>query len=115
MRVLRDADLHWRLEGANQSALVGLYAATEHLTVGRMILLPGQRSDVVARGGDEGLYVLEGTLNILTPESDGQRWFELDPRDGFYVPQGVPHQYQNLTAEPVELMFGIAPRYLPER
>jgi mannose-6-phosphate isomerase-like protein (cupin superfamily) len=115
MRVLRDADLHWRLEGSNQTALVGLYAATEHLTVGRMILLPGQRSDVVTRGGDTGLYVLEGTLNILTPESDGQRWFELDPRDGFYVPQSVPHQYQNLTAEPVELLFGIAPQYLPER
>lgn len=113
MRMLRDADLHWRLEGSAQSALVGLYAATEHLTVGRMILLPGQRSDMVTRGGDEGLYVLKGTLNIHAPDADGQRWFELHPQDGFYLPEGIAHQYQNLTAEPVELLFGVAPRYLP--
>jgi len=114
MRVLRDADLHWRLEGRGQTMLVGLYAATEHLTVGRTILLPNQRSDVVTRGGDEGLYVLKGTLSIHAPEAEGQRWFELHPQDGFYLPQGAPHQYQNITAEPVEFLFGIAPRYLPE-
>jgi mannose-6-phosphate isomerase-like protein (cupin superfamily) len=111
MRVLRDADLAWRLEGRTQSVLVGLYAATEHLTVGRMMLLPGQRSDVVARGGDEGLYVLSGTLNTHLPDGEGQRWFELAPRDGFYVPQGAPHQYLNLTDAPVEFLFGVAPRY----
>jgi quercetin dioxygenase-like cupin family protein len=113
MRVLRDADLHWRLEGRAQTALVGLYCATEHLTVGRLRLLPGQRSDIVVRGGDEGLYLLSGQLNILAPEAEGQRWFELHPQDGFYLPQGAPRQYQNLTAEPVELLFGVAPRYLP--
>ena len=113
MRVLRDADLHWRLEGRAQSALVGLYAATEHLTVGRMRLLPGQRSDLEVHGGDESLYLLTGQLNVLAPEAEGQRWFELHPQDGFYVPQGAPHQYQNLTAEPVEFLFGVAPRYRP--
>jgi quercetin dioxygenase-like cupin family protein len=113
MRVLRDGDLRWRLEGRAQSALVGLYATTEHLTVGRVRLLPGQRSDVEVHGGDEGLYLLKGQLNVWLPEGDGQRWFELQPKDGFYVPQGAPHQYQNLTAEPVEFLFGIAPHYRP--
>jgi quercetin dioxygenase-like cupin family protein len=111
MRVLRDGDLRWRLEGRTQSALVGLYASTEHLTVGRTRLLPGQRSDVEVHGGDEGLYLLQGQLNVWLPEGEGQRWFELQPKDGFYVPQGAPHQYQNLTAEPVEFLFGIAPLY----
>jgi quercetin dioxygenase-like cupin family protein len=114
MRVLRDADLHWRLEGSGQTALVGVYAATEHLTVGKCTLLPGQRSDVLTRGGDEALYVLKGTLNIHAPETEGQRWFEAHPQDGFYAPQGAPHQYQNLTAEPVEFIFGVAPRYLAD-
>jgi mannose-6-phosphate isomerase-like protein (cupin superfamily) len=111
MRLLRDADLHWRLEGSAQQSLVGLYAATEHLTVGRMRLLPGQRSDVEMHGGDEGLYLLRGQLNILVPQAEGQRWFELHPQDGFYVPQGAAHQYQNLSDEPVELLFGVAPHY----
>jgi quercetin dioxygenase-like cupin family protein len=112
MRVLREADLHWRMESPKHPALVGLYAATEHLTAGKMILLPGQSSSMERHGGDEGLYLLKGTLNVLTPEAEGQTWFELHPRDGFFLPEGAPHQYQNLSAEPVEFYFGIAPTYL---
>lgn len=112
MKVLRDADLVWRLEGAEQGALVGLYAATEQLTVGKMRLLPGQNAALEKHGGDEGLYVLSGTLNVLVPEAEGQKWFELHPKDGFFVPEGVAHQYRNMSGEPVEFLFGIAPNYL---
>ena len=45
IRPVRDEDLLWRLEGAEQQLLVGILAATEHLTVGKMQLLAGQRSD----------------------------------------------------------------------
>src|SRR3546814_11428744 len=61
------------LEGRTQNALIGLYAATDQLTVGKMSLLPGQKSDIETHGGDEGLYLLKGTLNILTPDNDGKR------------------------------------------
>jgi quercetin dioxygenase-like cupin family protein len=113
MRVLRESDLIWRLEGGRQSALIGLYAATDQLTVGKMTLLPGQKSDIEVHGGDEGLYLLKGTLNLLTPEAEGQRWFELHPKDGFFVPEGVKHQYHNVSGEVVEFLFGIAPAYKP--
>lgn len=113
VKVLRDQDLIWRMEGKTQAALIGLYAATDQLTVGKMRLLPGQKSDIEVHGGDEGLYLLEGDLNILAPDAEGQRWFELHPRDGFFVPQGSRHQYHNLSSKPVEFLFGIAPQYLP--
>ena len=112
MTVVREADIHWRLEGDKQGALVGLFAATEHLTAGKVVLMPGQVGAIERHGGDESLYVLKGTLNVLTPETEGQRWFEFSPRDGSFVPEGAPHQYQNLSAEPVEFYFGVAPRYL---
>jgi quercetin dioxygenase-like cupin family protein len=102
----------WRMEGREREVLVGLLAATEHLTVGKIHLLPGQRTDLQTHGGDESLYVLEGTLNMHTPDNDGQRWFELKPGDGFYIPEGQPHQYYNITAQPVSLIFGVAPNYL---
>lgn len=111
IQVLRDADLLWQLEGREQQLLVGLYAATEHLTVGKLQLLSGRSSDVQQHGGDESLYLLKGTLNIRVPENDGQRWFELHPGDGFYIPEGTPHQYYNITNEPVEAIFGVAPWY----
>lgn len=111
IRVVRDADTLWRLEGRERQVLVGILAATEHLTAGVMHLLPGQRTDVEQHGGDESVYVLEGTINIRLPEHDGQRWYELKPGDGFYLPEGVPHQYYNMTGEPARLLFGVAPHY----
>ncbi|MEM7029740.1 MAG: cupin domain-containing protein [Chloroflexota bacterium] len=112
IQVLRETDCMWRLEGEEHQVLVGLWAATEHMTVGKIHLLPGQHSDLQNHGGDESLYVLEGRLNMHVPENEGQRWFELNPQDGFYIPEGEPHAYYNMTGQPVTLIFGVAPTYL---
>jgi quercetin dioxygenase-like cupin family protein len=118
MQIIRDADYIWRMEGDLQlnhhPMLVGLLAATEHLTVGKSYLQPGQKSELHAHNGDESLYLLQGRLNVFAPEADGQKWFELYPKDGFYLPAGAPHQYYNMTGELVEFVFGVAPSYLAE-
>ncbi len=111
MQVIRDANLLWRLEGGQQPTPVALLCSTEHLTVGKMRLLPGQQSAVQTHAGDECLYVLDGTLHVQLPAS--KRWFELRPGDGFYMPQGVPHQYANNEIQPTSFVFGVAPSYLP--
>jgi quercetin dioxygenase-like cupin family protein len=111
MRVLREPDMLWSLEGQRQQLLIGTLASTEHLTVGKIHLLPGQKSDIHTHQGDESLYLLEGSLNLHLPENDGQRWFELSPRDGFYIPQDAPHQYYNISGQPATLIFGVAPKY----
>ena len=85
MRVLRETAACWRLEGKDHPALVGLWVSTEHLTVGKVYLRPGQHTDVHSHGGDECLYVLEGTLQVHVPENNGERLFELKPGDGFYL------------------------------
>lgn len=114
LQVVREQDLRWRLEGGRgNETLVGLLCATEHLTVGKIYLRPGQHSDIQTHGGDESLLLLEGALNIFCPEKEGQQWFELNPQDGFYLPAGAPHQYYNITDKPVTLIFGVAPGYLP--
>jgi quercetin dioxygenase-like cupin family protein len=110
-RVLREADILWRLEGASKQIAVGILASTEHLTVGRVHLLPGQQSDSETHAGDETLYVLEGTLHVLVPEEDKTPWHEVRPRDGFFLPERTPHRYVNGSDQPVTFLFGIAPRY----
>jgi quercetin dioxygenase-like cupin family protein len=114
MRVLRDPDTLWRLEGRERQVLVGILASTEHLTVGKVHLLPGQQSDVQVHAGDESIYLLEGTLHVRLPEHQGPRWHELKPGDGFYIPQNEPHQYYNVSDTPVTLIFAVAPQYLPQ-
>ena len=76
-------------------------------------LLPGQQSDIMRHGGDCGIYQLSGQLNVLAPEAEGQRWFDLEPRDGFFVPAGAPWQVHNPGSTPAEYLFGVAPRYRP--
>jgi mannose-6-phosphate isomerase-like protein (cupin superfamily) len=111
IRVVRSADVLWRIHGLRQQTLMGVLASTEHLTVATLELPPGGSSDVEVRGGDESLYLLEGTLNVMIPNGDGPRWSELGPRDGFYVPLGVPHRYYNYTDRPARAIIAVAPRF----
>jgi quercetin dioxygenase-like cupin family protein len=111
--MIRDADLLWRLEDPEARMRVGLLATTEHLTVGTILLSPGQAGAVEEHRGDECLYVLDGVVNVFLPEAAGQSWFELHPGDGFYLPEGTPHAYHNQTGAPATVLFGVAPDYLP--
>jgi quercetin dioxygenase-like cupin family protein len=115
MGVVREPDVLWRLEGGvdGDRVLTGLWVSTDELTVGTTRVLPGQRSSSIVHGGDKGLYVHRGTLAINVIDGDGNRWHELNEGDGFYLPEGVPHRYQNAGSDAAEVIFGVAPRYLP--
>jgi quercetin dioxygenase-like cupin family protein len=108
---IRQRDLLWRLEGRERPMLVGILASTEHLTVGRIDLQPGQRSEIECHGGDEAIYVLSGTVNLRPHGEHGAGWLELNEKDGGYLPAGTPHQYYNIGAKPASLLFGVAPSY----
>jgi len=111
MKVLRDADVLWRMEGVKKQTLTGLLISTEQLTVGKTSLLPGQQTEVEVHGGDESLYMLEGSLALSVETPDASPWYELKPGDGFYLPQGTHHQYRNISDKSATLLFGIAPSY----
>lgn len=116
-RMIGPDEILWRLEGAEQEMLVGIYLSTDELTAGCIELRPGQRSDTHVRGGDQAGYVLEGRLNLFLPDhpgsGPGNGWFQMEADDGFFVPAGMPHRYYNMTDSPVRFMFGVAPKYLP--
>jgi len=111
IRVLRGHDVSWRLHGSDQQALVGLLASTEHLTVAMLELQPGCRTDFEVRAGDESIYLIEGVLNIQFQHGEGPTWSELRPRDGFYVPIGVPHRYANFSDRPLRAIIAVAPTF----
>ena len=115
--VIRPDDVLWRVEGEENHVLVGIRLSTEQLTSGSIELLPGQRSDPRAHGGDVAGYVLDGRLNLLLLDESGDsrahKWFQVDVEDGFFVPAGTRYQYFNMTDRPVRALFGVAPAYLP--
>lgn len=111
MRVVRRNDRLWRLEGHDDPVLVGILASTEHLTVATMDLRPSQRSSIQRHAGDKSGYVLDGTIGIRFGADAGREWLEVAPRDGFYIPEGVPHRFYNLSSATARMIFGVAPRY----
>lgn len=114
--LIRPADALWRVEGKEHQILTGILLSTGDLTVGHVDLLPGQRSDPHAHGGDQAGYVVEGRLNLYLPDhlsaGKGNGWFQMGPGDGFYVPQGMSHQYFNMSHSTTRFVFGVAPTYL---
>jgi quercetin dioxygenase-like cupin family protein len=111
MRVVRRDDRLWRLEGHDDPALVGILASTEHLTVATMDLRPSQRTDIQRHAGDKSGYVLDGTIGIRFGADAGREWLEIGPSDGFYIPEGIPHRFYNLSSGTARMIFGVAPRY----
>ncbi len=114
IRVRRPADCLWRLEGDGR-VLIGLIASTEQLTVGRARILPGRRSGLRRHAGDVGMFLESGTLFVHVPDSPGTKWFELEARDGFYIPEGYSYEWRSMSSESAEILFGVAPEYREER
>ncbi|MFT5367908.1 MAG: hypothetical protein ACI8V2_002871 [Candidatus Latescibacterota bacterium] len=38
-------------------------------------------------------------------------WYELNRKDCLYLPEGTRHQYANMTDNPAEFFFAVAPNY----
>lgn len=114
LHVFDGRDLLERLEGTG--TLVRTYASTEHLTTEQVVMRPGGSGDERRHGGDAAIHVLSGAVNVLLtdgPTSAGQRWFEVRPDDGFYVPEGTGYQLRNITDAPAAAMVAVAPSYDP--
>jgi len=114
IHVVRESNIVWTLAGQTQPVLVGLIAATEHLTVGEIHLLPGQNSVPETHGGDEAIYIVEGVLNIRVHDGQRPNWFELHPGDECFIPKGTAHEYYNIGGGAVKAVFAVAPKWEAE-
>ncbi len=109
LKRIEERSMELELRGADQKTIIGYYARTEHLSAGTMTLNAGTRLPAETHVGDELVYVDEGSLFVFAPDSPSQKWFELGPRDGMYLPAGASHEYHNLGSQPVKAMFAQAP------
>ena len=106
---VRREDIVWRRD---LGVLVGLYASTEHLTVGVIEVDPGQMAAVHVHDGDEIVYVTEGELTVRAWQAEKVSVFEIGPNDACYLPKGCSHEYRNFGSRTARAVFGVAPAYL---
>lgn len=61
------------------------------------------------------MVVLSGEIAIFVPEKvEPPSLFQLGMGDVFYAPVGTRYQCFAHGSEPAEVLFGVAPSYLPE-
>jgi quercetin dioxygenase-like cupin family protein len=103
-----DTALHF-VHGSRRPMLVSILSSSSQLTAGTFSLAAGRRSEPEQHRGDEVVYALSGQLHVhLTERGD---WFELDPLDCLYIPEGMPHEYWSYGTCPVAAVFCVAPAY----
>lgn len=110
LHVMGSGDTLDSLEG--DGTFVQTFASTEHIAVAKITIRPGGASETRRHGGDAAMHVLRGTLNVLLTDgadSNGRRWFELHPDDGFFVPEGTRYELRNVTGDELQVMVGVAP------
>jgi quercetin dioxygenase-like cupin family protein len=110
LRVLGDSDVVWRRD---LGVLCGVLVSTEHLTVHTLEINPGEVASVHRHGGDELLYVTEGTLWVRAWQDTQPYVFELDRDDACLIPAGCEHEYRSHSDQTVHATIGVAPKYAP--
>jgi mannose-6-phosphate isomerase-like protein (cupin superfamily) len=111
--MIHEQDVLWRIEGTTRGreVLVGILASTEHMTVGKMSFLSGQRSCDYSHDGEKVLFLESGNLHVEFPGT--KKWLELEAWDGLRIPAGVPHNFYNMSHEPASCLFSVAGSYQP--
>lgn len=109
MVTLREQDALPFIHGEASPVLVRLYVSSAVLTAGTVTLPPAIMSEPESHAGDEVLYALDGCLHVYLPDSFD--WFELQPLDCLFLPEGTRHSYRNNGAAPAKAAFCIAPKY----
>ena len=97
------------IHGDDKPTLVSLFVSTPVITCGVIDLLPGHMAESESHPGDEVLFATRGRLNVYLP--DTYDWFELQPKDSLFLPEGVKHQYCNHSDEMAQLVFAVSPQY----
>ena len=106
---LRQSDALSIIHGDKTPVRMDIFASSVNLTAGTFDLRPSIMSDPEVHGGDETLFVLEGSVHVYLP--DTYDWFELHPLDCLYLPEGTRHQYANNGSAVARGAFCVTPNY----
>lgn len=106
---VRPADALSIMHGEKNPVRIDIYASSKNLTAGVIELRPSIMSDPEVHGGDETLFVLEGSVHVYLPDS--YDLFELHALDCLYLPEGTRHQYSNPGVRLAKLAFCVTPNY----
>jgi mannose-6-phosphate isomerase-like protein (cupin superfamily) len=108
--------LHF-VHGKDNHTRVSFFLSNDKEHIGIHTITPNHMSDPETHRGDEVLLVLEGRLQVRVagpddiPESVSHLAYEVNEGEKFFIPEGVEHQYFNLSDRLLRFLFVVAPEY----
>jgi mannose-6-phosphate isomerase-like protein (cupin superfamily) len=108
VRVTLDDALKF-VHGQNAPMLVSIMASSDDLTAGTLLLRPGLMSEPEQHPGDEVAFSLGGNLHVHLPDTG--EWFDLEPMDCVFIPEGLRHQYCSYGESVSQAAFCVVPHY----
>jgi quercetin dioxygenase-like cupin family protein len=109
LTTVRPVDALNLMHGTDRPLVVSILSSSNYLTGGTFSLPRSSKSEPEKHPGDETLFCLKGKLHVHLPKSGD--WFELDPMDCIFLPQGTEHEYWSYSDERAFAAFCIAPHY----
>lgn len=102
------------IHGEENHVLMSFFVSNDFVHVGKMTIPANGCSDPETHRGDEVLLCLEGTVSIFLPkegqeEAVSTERYEVRTGERFFIPEGVNHQYFNLTAHICQVLLSVAP------
>jgi hypothetical protein len=104
------------VHGSENRNKMSLFLSNDMVHVGILSLTKGKFSDVEVHAGDEALWVLCGSIQIITWQSENretsvfQECHSLTVNDKFLIPENYRHQYFNLTDGTAKVLIAVSPR-----
>ena len=108
--------LHF-IHGKDNHTRVSFFLSNDKEHIGIHTISPNRMSDPETHRGDEVLLVLEGRLQLRVagpddiPESVSHVAYEVNEGEKFFIPEGLKHQYFNLSDRLLRFLFAVAPEY----
>jgi len=108
--------LHF-IHGKDNHTRVSFFLSNDKEHIGIHAVSPNHMSDPETHRGDEVLLVLEGRLQVRAagpddiPGSVSHVAYEVNEGEKFFIPDGVEHQYFNLSDRLLRFLFAVAPEY----
>ncbi len=89
------ATVEFLVEGSNHQIATNLVTAE-----------PGSEADALSHGGEEMVYVVEGSISVYL---EGHGTVELQEGDAYTYPANIVHQWRNTSGETAQFLFINAP------
>jgi len=105
LKIIKESDYVWSLEGPNQETLIGTMVKTKFLDVRMITIRAGQKSHIFQFDKNTSYLSLNNNLRVSLVNKESE--YMLNKQDGLYFPASTSYLIENLNKFDAKIIFCI--------